>query len=175
MASQKGEEASSIQPEFLLGKRAPFFELEGDDGKRYALKDFEGSVLVLYFYPKDDTPGCTSEAKDFTALNEAFRAKGARVVGVSRDTVEKHKKFKEKHGIQVLLLSDPEGKVHREYGVLQEKTMYGKKSIGTVRTTFLIDAQGVVRRVFSKVKVAGHAQAVLQVIDEEGVACGKVL
>jgi peroxiredoxin Q/BCP len=153
--------ASEIEPSSLIGARAPELDLEGPDGKRFGLADFAGRKLVLYFYPKDDTPGCTLEANDFQAAQAAFARKNAVVVGVSRDSATSHAKFCKKHGLAFTLLSDPEARVLRAYGVWAEKVLYGNRSVGIVRTTFVLDEKGVVLRAFSKVKVSGHVDAVL--------------
>ncbi len=143
------------------GDPAPTFVLPSPGGE-VGLSDFDGQSVVLYFYPRDDTPGCTAEAKDFTDMAAEFDAAGAKVLGVSKDTVEAHAKFAAKHELGVTLLSDPQGQVCEAYGVWVEKNMYGKKSMGIERATFLIDAMGDVREVWRKVKVPGHAEAVLE-------------
>lgn len=146
------------------GKAAPDFTLSGIDEngleRAYALGDFRGKELVLYFYPKDSTPGCTQEACDFRD-NMARILKNAVVVGVSPDSIASHKKFREKQSIPYPLLSDPDKKTAIEFGAYGEKTMYGKKSMGMIRSTFLIDADGVVKKAWRKVKVAGHVDEVL--------------
>jgi peroxiredoxin Q/BCP len=141
------------------GDKAPDFELETADGP-IRLADYAGKTLVLYFYPKDDTTGCTREAQDFTALAADFAKAGAAVVGVSKDTVAKHKKFVAKYELGVVLGSDPDGAVIERYGSWVEKTLYGRQYMGIDRSTFLIK-DGVVKR---KVKVAGHAQQVLEAV-----------
>jgi peroxiredoxin Q/BCP len=143
------------------GDKAPVFTLEADDGRQVSLKDFLGKKLVLYFYPKDNTPGCTAEAVGFRDVAEEFEKQGAVIVGVSKDSVESHKKFKEKHGLPFTLLSDSEGKVLDLYGVWKEKSLYGRTFMGTERTTFLIDETGIVVKVYRKVKAKGHAQTCL--------------
>lgn len=143
------------------GAKAPAFRLQTDNGGVLSIKDFAGKTLVLYFYPKDDTTGCTREAIDFSALLPKFRRAGAAVVGVSKDSVEKHKKFKEKHGLKVALASDENGAAVQSYGVWVEKTLYGRKYMGIERSTFLIDGRGVIRKIWRKVKVSGHAEEVL--------------
>lgn len=146
------------------GAKAPAFNLTLDDGKTVALKEFAGEKLVLYFYPKDDTAGCTREAADFSAAAAKFKRAGARVVGVSRDSILKHKKFKEKHSLSVQLGADEDGKVTSDYGVWTEKSMYGRKFMGIERSTFLIDEKGVVRKIWRKVKVPGHVDDVLAAV-----------
>lgn len=143
------------------GDAAPTFKAPADSGSELSLEDFKGKTLVLYFYPKDDTPGCTVEANEFTALAGGFAAAGATVLGVSRDTVKSHCKFRDKYGLKVALLSDPELTVHKAYGAWGEKTMYGKKVEGVLRSTFVIDGRGVVVKAYANVKAAGHAATVL--------------
>jgi len=143
------------------GDKAPPFSLPGDDGA-IALKDLKGTNVVLYFYPKDNTPGCTREAIGFSDLTAAFTKAGAVVVGVSKDSLKAHAKFRADHQLKIRLGSDPEAKVINDYGVWVEKTNYGRKYMGIERATFLIDAKGIVRRVWRNVKVAGHAEAVLE-------------
>lgn len=151
------------------GKAAPDFTLSGIDEngieRTYALKDFKGKELVLYFYPKDSTPGCTQEACDFRD-NMARILKNAAVVGVSPDSASSHKNFREKQSIPYPLLSDPDKKTAIAYGAYGEKTMYGKKSMGMIRSTFLIDAKGVVKKAWLKVTVAGHVDEVLAALEE---------
>ena len=144
------------------GAKAPDFDLPRDGGGTLSLDDLSGKTVVLYFYPKDDTSGCTKEAIAFTELLPEFEAAGATVLGVSKDSVSKHDKFRDKHGLKVTLLSDDEGDVCERYGVWAEKSMYGKKYMGIERSTFLIDGTGTVREVWRKVKVPGHAEAVLE-------------
>lgn len=141
------------------GDAAPDFRMESDNGT-IALADFAGKKLVLYFYPKDDTPGCTTEGKAFSALQAEFAAADTAIVGVSRDSVASHAKFRAKQGLTVALGSD-EGAVTEAYGVWVEKSMYGKKYMGIERATFLIGRDGVIAEIWPKVKVPGHAEAVL--------------
>ena len=148
--------------EIAEGARAPDFELESADGP-VRLSDFAGRTLVLYFYPKDDTTGCTREAQDFTALAPDFAKAGATGVGVSKDSVKKHEKFTAKYDLGIRLASDPEGVVIDRYGSWVEKSLYGRKYMGIDRSTFLIE-DGVLKRVWRKVKVPGHAQAVLDAV-----------
>ncbi|MFC3080258.1 peroxiredoxin [Phenylobacterium terrae] len=149
--------------ELTEGAKAPDFELQGDAGP-IRPADFAGKPLVLYFYPKDDTTGCTKEAQDFSALSGEFKKAGAAVLGVSKDSVKSHGKFVEKYGLSIPLGSDPEGAVVERYGSWVEKSMYGRKYMGIDRSTFLIDGDGVIRRIWRKVKVPGHAQDVLKAV-----------
>jgi peroxiredoxin Q/BCP len=148
-------------PTIKEGAKAPAFTLESADGAKVSLADFKGQQVVLYFYPKDDTPGCTLEAQAFRDALSRFKRKKAVVLGVSRDSTTSHCRFRDKYGLNFPLLSDPEGKVVQAYGAWGEKNMYGKKSMGIIRTTVVIDADGKVAKVFPKVKVAGHAEDVL--------------
>ncbi|CTQ33947.1 thioredoxin-dependent thiol peroxidase [Jannaschia rubra] len=146
------------------GDKAPEFTLPRDGGGEVSLSDFQGRQVVLYFYPKDDTPGCTKEAIAFSEAIEAFAEAGAVVIGVSKDSAAKHDKFAAKHDLKVILASDEEGTTCEDYGVWREKSMYGKTFMGIERTTFLIGADGAVRQVWPKVKVAGHSDEVLAAI-----------
>lgn len=143
-----------------IGDKAPAFTLATLDGS-VSLGDLKGKPFVLYFYPKDNTPGCTLEAIDFSKLEKKFAALGAAVIGVSKDGLESHRTFAHKHKLQVTLASDQALATALAYGVWVEKTLYGKKSMGMERATFLIDAKGIIRGVWHKVKVDGHAEAVL--------------
>ena len=143
------------------GSKAPAFSLESDSGETVALKDLKGKTVVLYFYPKDLTPGCTQEACDFRDNIAKLKRKGAVVVGVSKDTVELHRKFKEKHDLPFSLLADTEGKACKAYGVWQEKSLYGRKFMGIVRSTFVIGPDGKIQKIYSKVKVNGHVDDIL--------------
>lgn len=145
------------------GAPAPDFDLETPEG-RVSSADLRGRKVVLYFYPKDDTTGCTKEAQDFTALAPEFEAAGATVIGVSKDSVASHRKFAGKYGLTIALASDPEGEVVERFGSWVEKSMYGRKYMGIDRSTFLIDGEGVVRRVWRKVKTTGHAAEVLKAV-----------
>ena len=147
-----------------VGTKAPAFTLPDQDGKMVSLKDFKGQKVVLYFYPKDNTPGCTKQACNFGELLPQFREKGAVVIGVSKDSVASHKKFQEKFGLPFTLLSDTELKAIQAYGVWQEKNMYGKKTMGVVRSTYLIDEKGVIVKAFGKVKAAENPQQMLEVL-----------
>ena len=147
--------------ELKTGDTAPDFDLPEAGGGQVKLADLVGKKVVLYFYPKDDTPGCTTEAQGFTAAADDFAAAGAVVVGVSRDSVARHEKFKKKYELRVRLGADVDGAVCEAYGVWVEKTLYGRQYLGIERATFLIDPAGRVQRVWRKVKVAGHTQEVL--------------
>jgi peroxiredoxin Q/BCP len=147
-----------------IGEAAPDFELSTDDGGSLSLGALRGSKVVLYFYPKDDTSGCTTEALDFSARAADFEAARAIVIGVSPDSLVQHGKFRKKHGLTIRLAADPEHAAIEAYGVWQEKSMYGKKYMGVVRSTFLIDAEGRIAEAWTKVKVPGHAEAVLAAV-----------
>ena len=143
------------------GDPAPDFRLPADDGKTYALKDLRGQKVVLYFYPKDDTPGCTKEACSFRDNLARVRSKGAVVLGVSKDDLASHAKFRQKYSLSFPLLSDTEGKVLSAYGVWKEKSLYGKTFMGIERTTYIIGKDGRIEKVFPRVKVDGHTDEVL--------------
>lgn len=151
---------SPLQP----GDMAPDFTMSTDGAGDIRLADFRGDSLVLYFYPKDDTPGCTTEALDFTAHIDEFGRCGARILGVSPDSPKRHDKFKAKHGLGFTLASDEDNSTALAYGVWGEKSMYGRKFMGIERSTFLIDGQGRIARVWNKVKVAGHVAEVLDAV-----------
>jgi peroxiredoxin Q/BCP len=146
----------------VAGDKAPDFELPDDAGGKLSLKGFSGKKLVLYFYPKDNTTGCTKEAIEFSGMKAAFAKAGTTVVGVSPDSVASHAKFKTKYDLALTLASDEPKTMLEAYGVWVEKSMYGRKYMGVERTTFLIDAKGKIVNVWNKVKVAGHAEAVLK-------------
>jgi len=148
--------------ELTEGAPAPDFDLETDGGGRVRLSELRGRNVVLYFYPKDDTPGCTTEAIAFTGLADAFAAADTVVIGVSKDSAKSHDKFKAKHALNVVLASDPDGGVVEAYGAWVEKSMYGRKYMGVDRSTFLIDGEGRIKNIWRKVKVPGHADAVLK-------------
>lgn len=150
--------------ELNAGDRAPAFDLPTDGGGRVNLSDYTGVWLALYFYPKDDTPGCTVEAQDFQAALPAFEAAGARVLGVSKDSVKRHDNFKNKYGLTFQLASDEEGDMVERYGCWVEKNLYGRQYMGIERATFLIDPLGTIRQVWRKVKVAGHVEEVLAAV-----------
>ena len=145
-----------------VGKKAPAFTLPCSGGETISLAAEKGMNTVLYFYPKDDTPGCTTEAKDFTSLAEDFAAANCTVIGVSKDTPAKHDKFIAKHQLSVKLVSDEEGDLLEKYGVWVEKNMYGRKYMGIERATYLIDTSGTVQNIWRKVRVKGHAAEVLE-------------
>ena len=146
------------------GDKAPDFTLETDSGKRVSLGDFAGKTLVLYFYPKDSTPGCTREAQAFSAARKAIEKAGGAVLGVSRDSVKSHCSFRDKYGLSIPLASDPELSAHEAYGAWGEKVSYGKTYVGLIRSSFLIGPDGRVARAWPKVKADGHAQAVLETL-----------
>ncbi|MGO9675324.1 MAG: peroxiredoxin [Methylocella sp.] len=148
-----------------LGGAAPAFALPVDAGGLVSLQSFKDRKLVLYFYPKDDTSGCTREAIDFNRLKPEFDKASAAILGVSPDTAASHAKFKVKHGLDLALASDETKAMLEDYGVWVEKSMYGRKYMGVERTTFLIDRAGVIAKVWSKVKVPGHAEAVLAAVE----------
>lgn len=147
-----------------IGACAPQLTMETDTQKPVTLEGLAGKKIILYFYPKDDTPGCTKEAIAFTGMQKEFDAENAIIIGVSKDSVEKHAKFRNKHDLSVVLGSDPDGDVCESYGVWVEKNMYGRKYMGIERATFLIDEKGIIRHIWRKVKVAGHAEAVLDAV-----------
>jgi len=150
------------------GEEAPNFTLLADDGMEVSLRDYRGKKVVLYFYPKDGTPGCTREAIEFRDIAKEFEKEGAIILGVSKDSITSHQKFKQKHELPFTLLSDPEGKVLDLYEVWKKKSLYGRTFMGTERTTFLIDEKGIVTKVYRKVKAKGHAQVCL--LDLKGSA-----
>jgi peroxiredoxin Q/BCP len=150
------------------GQKAPAFTLKGDDGKVHKLSDHEGERVVLYFYPRDMTPGCTTEACDFRDNLGRVKQAGAVVYGVSKDSIASHEKFRDKHELNFVLLSDDELDVHKKYGAYGEKTMYGKKVQGVIRSTFLIDEKGKIARVWRNVKVGGHVDKVLEALQALG-------
>lgn len=146
------------------GDKAPDFKLQSDTGETFSLKDFKGRKVILYFYPKDMTSGCTYESCDFRDNIKKFEKKNSVVIGVSADSVESHKKFKDKYNLPFTLLSDESKEMINNYGVWQEKSMYGKKYMGIVRTTFVIDEHGKIEKVFDKVKVEGHIDEILDTL-----------
>ena len=149
------------------GDKAPAFEANDQDGNSVKLKDLKGQRVVLYFYPKDDTPGCTKEACSFRDADDVYKSKGIRVLGVSTDNEKSHQKFISKFQLPFDLLADTDKKIVEDYGVWGEKSMYGKKYMGTFRKTFLIDGDGKIVRIFEKVDVAKHADEVLEAFGEK--------
>jgi peroxiredoxin Q/BCP len=147
--------------ELKVGDKAPNFTLPADGGSKLSLAELKGKSVVLYFYPKDDTSGCTAEAIAFSKDSKAFKAAGASVVGVSKDSAASHDKFKAKYELTVTLAADEETKTAAAYGVWVEKSMYGRRYMGMERATFLIDGKGIIRKIWRKVKVPGHAAEVL--------------
>jgi thioredoxin-dependent peroxiredoxin len=145
-----------------VGTKAPDFTLEDSQGNKVSLKDFRGRKVVLYFYPRDNTPGCTRQALAFKKLYEDFKAKNVVVIGISKDSTASHFKFAQKNGLPFILLSDPERSVIEKYGVWQEKKMYGKTSMGVVRSTYVISEKGEIEKVFPKVKPDTNAEEILQ-------------
>lgn len=150
----------------MIGEQAPEVAFEGPDGAETTLAAWRGKPLVLYFYPKDDTTGCTREAQDFTALAGAFEAAGVTLLGVSKDTAKKHRAFTEKYDLKVPLGTDSHGTLLEAFGAWVEKSMYGRKYMGIERSTFLIDKDGRIAREWRKVKVPGHAEEVLKAAQE---------
>ena len=144
------------------GKKAPAFALKDQAGTTHRLADYAGEPVVLYFYPKDDTPGCTLEGQGFRDLHAKFKKLKVRVLGVSRDSLASHEKFKSKYELPFDLVSDPDEKLCRVFDVIKEKNMYGRKTLGIERSTFLMDSDGVLRREWRKVKVNGHVEEVLE-------------
>ena len=156
--------ATKDAPGPAAGDKAPAFSMPTDGDGTAALKDYKGKPLVLYFYPKDDTSGCTKQAIGFSERLKDFEKAGAAILGVSRDPVKKHDKFKDKHDLTITLGSDEEGAVTEAYGVWVEKSMYGRKYMGIERSTFLIDGKGKIAQVWRKVKVPGHVDEVLEAV-----------
>ena len=148
------------------GATAPAFTLAADDGRKVKLSDLKGDPIVLYFYPKDDTPGCTKEACAFRDRQQEIAQLGVKVFGISPDTLESHGKFRDKYQLNFPLLSDPDHKVAEKYGAWREKNMYGKKSMGILRSTFLIDRQGKIAKVWKRVQVEGHDAEVIEAVKE---------
>ncbi len=144
-----------------IGDKAPDFSLLSDSGKKFSLKNLKGHKIILYFYPKDNTSGCTKEACDFRDSIKTFENKETVILGISKDSIESHKNFKSKYNLPFALLSDEEGQMVNDYGVWKEKSMYGKKYMGIERTTFLIDEKGKIKEIWNKVKVPGHVQDII--------------
>jgi len=147
--------------ELKIGNKAPAFNMPTDTGEKIALKDLKGQSLILFFYPKDMTPGCTKEALQFRDKFNDFNKLGFKIIGISKDSITRHEKFKEKHDLPFTLASDESTQICEKYGVWAEKNMYGRKFMGIVRSTFLIDNNGVIQGIWRKVKVAGHSDEVL--------------
>ncbi len=147
--------------------KAPDFSLISDEGKKINLKDFRGKKVILYFYPKDNTSGCTKEACSFRDSIKSFEKNNAVVIGISKDDISSHKKFKEKYNLPFNLLSDESLETIKNYGVWKEKNMYGKKYMGIERTTFIIDEKGIIRKIYPKVKVIGHIEEILNELKNE--------
>lgn len=147
-----------------IGKRVKNFTLPATGEQNLSLSDFKGGSLVIYFYPRDNTPGCTREGQDFHQLYAQFQAAGADILGVSRDSVKMHENFRNKQGFPFHLLSDKDETLCRQFDVIHEKNLYGRKVMGIVRSTFLLDGQGILQQEWRKVRVAGHAQAVLDTL-----------
>jgi peroxiredoxin Q/BCP len=168
MPKKDAKKAKSVKVSSRVGEgaAAPRFELDGDEGGKASLKDYAGKWLVLYFYPRDNTPGCTREAQDFTKAVARLKKLGAEVVGVSKDSVKSHCGFKEKIGIGFRLLSDPDLAVHRAYGAWGKKVMYGKEVEGVIRSTFVVAPDGKVARSWGGVKVDGHVDKVIAALEE---------
>ncbi|WP_291842644.1 peroxiredoxin [Maricaulis sp.] len=154
--------------ELKTGDLAPTFKLPADGGDEIDLADLRGQIVVLYMYPKDDTPGCTTAALDFTAASAAFSDAGAVVIGLSKDSVKRHDNFKAKHDLQVRLVSDPDGETIEAYGSWVLKKLYGREYMGIDRSTFLIDREGRLARIWHKVKVKGHVDEVLSAVRDLG-------
>ena len=148
------------------GRKAPAFDLPSSAGGKLALKDLAGQYVIIYFYPRDNTPGCTTEANDFNEALRKIKARDAVVIGVSKDSIESHCKFADKYELKFPLLSDPDGTMLEKYGAWGEKNMYGKKSMGIIRSTVLIGPDGKVIKHFPKVKVKGHVEAVIDALNE---------
>jgi thioredoxin-dependent peroxiredoxin len=149
-----------------IGEKAPGFCLEDPDRGEICLKDLKGKWVALYFYPKDNTKGCTMEALEFTAAEDEFKAKNAVIIGISPDSLKSHTNFRQKNELSINLLSDTEKEVLETYGVWQKKKMYGREYMGVVRSTYLIDPEGKIAYVWPKVKVAGHADSVMEKLSE---------
>lgn len=161
MASKK---PALVMTDSLAGEKLPQFTLESTAGSQRTLSDLNGKVVVIYFYPRDNTPGCTLEGHDFRRLHKEFQKAGAEIYGVSRDSIKSHQGFAEKCGFPFELLSDPEDKLMRPLKVIGQKSMYGKKFEGIIRSTFVVGADGKIKKVWRNVKVAGHADDVLKTV-----------
>lgn len=152
--------------ELKIGDKAPEFTLPSDGNREISLKDYQGQNVILYFYPKDDTSGCTKQAQGFSEFIEKFKEQNTVVIGVSKDSVASHDKFKAKYNLCFDLVSDEAVSLCQAYGVWKEKTMYGKKYMGVERTSFFIDETGTIQQIWPKVKIPGHVEAVLQAVTE---------
>jgi peroxiredoxin Q/BCP len=150
-----------------INDKAPDFCLKNQNGENVCLDDFKGKWKVVYFYPKDNTPGCTLEARDFSQHLKEFEKQNTSIIGISPDSKESHKKFQDKHNLKINLLSDPEHNTLKQYGVWKPKKMFGKEYMGVVRSTFLVDSEGKVIHIWPKVKVTGHADEILGIIKEK--------
>ena len=157
-----------INPNLQVGDQAPDFTLASDDADKVTLSGLRGQKVVLYFYPKDDTPGCTKQACDFRDNLQAFADRGWRILGVSPDSVDSHGRFRQKHELTFTLLADPDHQVARAYGVWREKTNYGKTYEGIVRSTFLIDEKGRVEEIHDNVRATGHVERLMRRLDNAG-------
>ena len=146
------------------GDKAPSFKIASDGGETLSSASLKGAPYVVYFYPKDDTSGCTKQAIGFSESLKNFDRLGVRVIGISKDSLESHAKFRKKHGLKIALGSDPDIKIAKDWGVWGEKTLYGRKYMGMERATFLVDAKGVIAQAWRKVKVPGHVEAVLEAV-----------
>jgi peroxiredoxin Q/BCP len=149
-----------------VGEKAPDFTLRSDEGREVSIRDLRGKKIVLYFYPKDGTSGCTQEAIEFRDLVDRFTKQGAVILGVSKDSIESHQRFKEKHSLPFTLLSDSKAEVMSLYGVWKQRSLYGRNFMGTERTTFIIDEEGTIQKVYRKVKVKDHAKTCLLNLSE---------
>jgi peroxiredoxin Q/BCP len=164
-AQTKSEGGTNMEAKRLEeGMQAPEFTAESTEGKKISLGDYKGKIVVLYFYPKDDTPGCTKEACSFRDAESQLQRLGVQVLGVSIDSIPSHEKFKKKYVLNFPLLSDPDGKIISSYGVWKEGSLFGKTVLGLSRSTFLIDQQGVIRKIWQGVKVEGHDQEIIDFI-----------
>lgn len=150
-----------------IGNKAPDFKLLNQDGSEISLSDFKGQRVILYFYPKDNTPGCTKQACGFSELYPHFNDLKTQIIGISKDSVASHKRFEQKYQLPFILLSDPELTTIKAYDVWKEKNMYGKKVMGVVRTTYLINEEGIIERAFDKVKAANNPQEMLEILNDE--------
>jgi peroxiredoxin Q/BCP len=165
-APKKAAKPTDTRVQRAPAAKAPSFDLESDEGKRVRSAELAGKWYVIYFYPKDSTPGCTREAQGFTAALPALKKLGAQVFGVSKDSIASHCNFREKYDLALPLLSDPDLKVHKAFGAFGKKTMYGREVEGTIRSTFLVGPDGTIARAWRSVKVDGHVDAVVKTLQE---------